>query len=225
MTAIVTVETLVLALVILLLAGLLRSHAELLRVVTHLEGLLGTPSEPAAAELAASTASLDRAPDLIGDTLQRGRYRIPLTPSSKNTLIAFLSSGCSTCGDFWREFRESADLRLPAHVQLVIVAKDRMYEAVSQLRKVAPEGIPMLLSSQAWTDYHVPVSPYFVYVDGATGRIHGSGSAETWDQAISLLADAVEDADDELLVASGVASKDNPTGRTTIAQRAQELVR
>lgn len=223
MTAIVTVETFVLALVILLLAGLLRSHAELLRVVTHLEGLLGAP-EPDVGDLASSTASLERAPDLVGETLQRGRYRIPLTPSSKNTLIAFLSSGCSTCRNFWREFRESPDLGLPPNVQLVIVAKDRRNEAISQLRKVAPEGIAMLLSSQAWTDYHVPVSPYFVYVDGTTGRIHGSGSAETWEQAISLLSDAVEDADDELTEANVPSSNGKPAGPNEIEPIVEDVL-
>lgn len=219
---ILTVETLILALVVLLIAGLLRSHAELLRVVTHLEDRLDERTEPTASDLASATVSLERAPDLVGETLQRSRYRIPLVPSSKNTLIAFLSSGCSTCRNFWREFRQPTGPRLPSNVQLVIVTKDRKHESVSQLRKLAPDGIAMLLSSRGWDNYHVPVSPYFVYVDGATGRILGSGSAETWEQAISLLSDAVEDADDEL-AADGARTRNEIYPEVPLA-RAEEMV-
>ena len=44
------------------------------------------------------------------------------------------------------------------------------------------------MSSQAWEDYAVPGSPYFVLVDGA---IRGEGVATTWPALSSLVADAI----------------------------------
>jgi hypothetical protein len=46
------------------------------------------------------------------------------------------------------------------------------------------------MSSQAWADYAVPGSPYFVLVDGA---IRGEGVATTWPALSSLVADAIAD--------------------------------
>ena len=50
------------------------------------------------------------------------------------------------------------------------------------------------MSSDAWQDYRVPGAPYFVLVDGATGRIAGEGSAQTWHQVASLMGSAGGDA-------------------------------
>ena len=50
------------------------------------------------------------------------------------------------------------------------------------------------MSTDAWLEYKVPQTPYFVYVDGPTGRIVGEGSAGTWDQVVSLWSQALADA-------------------------------
>ena len=41
----------------------------------------------------------------------------------------------------------------------------------------------------------MPAAPYFVYIDGVSGRVHGEGSAQTWPQVVSLLTDALFDAE------------------------------
>ena len=51
------------------------------------------------------------------------------------------------------------------------------------------------MSAQAWEDYAVPGSPYFVLVEG--GEIRGEGVATTWDALASLVADAVEEQREE----------------------------
>ena len=53
------------------------------------------------------------------------------------------------------------------------------------------------MSSDAWNDYGVPVSPYFVLVDGPTGTIEGEGAASTWSQVGSLLSRAEADVEAE----------------------------
>ena len=46
------------------------------------------------------------------------------------------------------------------------------------------------MSSQAWSDYEIPGSPYFVLVDGS---VLGEGVAATWHALASLVGDALED--------------------------------
>ena len=50
------------------------------------------------------------------------------------------------------------------------------------------------MSSAAWADYDVPVAPFFVLVDGASGDVIGEGAANEWGQVQSLLHTALDDA-------------------------------
>ena len=64
-------------------------------------------------------------------------------------------------------------------------------------------------SSDAWHAYQVPGSPYFVLVDGRTGRVAGSGTATSWAQVHGLLTSALGDEEldgsvDAALAASGI---------------------
>jgi hypothetical protein len=49
------------------------------------------------------------------------------------------------------------------------------------------------MSSEAYDDYGVPVSPYFVLVEAHDGTIAGEGAAASWPQLASLLGRAVTD--------------------------------
>ena len=67
--------------------------------------------------------------------------------------------------------------------------RTRQDESISALRKLAPRGLPVVMSSAAWTDYRVPGSPYFVLVDGQAGpRARAKAPARDWDQVKNLLA-------------------------------------
>jgi hypothetical protein len=48
----------------------------------------------------------------------------------------------------------------------------------------------VLISDTAWTDYQVPGSPHFVYLDGPSGAVVGEGTAVTWPQVRDLLTHA-----------------------------------
>ena len=50
------------------------------------------------------------------------------------------------------------------------------------------------MSSAAWADYDVPVAPFFVLIDGASGEVIGEGAANEWGQVQSLLHTALDDA-------------------------------
>jgi hypothetical protein len=187
MTALVAVETLLLALLALLVAGLLRSHAEILRRLAA----LGAGDEESAFEpgLARPRADTPAAHDLAGATLA-GEVRTVSVAGEGGTLLAFLTSGCSICHEFWTAFADGRPL--PGGARLVVVTKDAHEERPRRLARLAPPGVTVLLSSQAWEDYRVPVAPYFVHVAG--GRVLGEGSAREWAQLRSLFGDAVEDA-------------------------------
>jgi hypothetical protein len=192
-TALVAVETLLLVLLALLVVGLLRSHAEILRRLEphehDRERADGLPDPPSRGE--ALSAS-----DIAGTTLAGDPVQIGVT-GARSSLIAFMTSGCKTCKGFWDAFREG-DAELPDGIRLVLVTKDRSHESPTKLRGLAPRDVPLVMSSAAWEAYEVPVAPYFVYVDGSTAKVHGEGAASSWEQVVSLLTDAVADEADAL---------------------------
>ena len=112
---------------------------------------------------------------------------------SQSTLVAFLSSGCSTCGNFWEAFSPGARPELPGAARLVVVTKDTTHESPTKIRRLAPDDVPVIMSTDAWAAYNVPVSPYFVYVDGESGEVYGEGAGSNWEQVASLLEDALDD--------------------------------
>jgi hypothetical protein len=103
-----------------------------------------------------------------------------------------MSSGCLTCAAFWEAF--AAD-QLPGleGIRLVIVTKDRTEESPSRIRGLAPHAHPVVMSNEAWSDYLVPGSPYFVLVDGPSNRVIGEGSASSWEQLRNLMQQALAD--------------------------------
>jgi hypothetical protein len=201
MVVLVIVQSFVLSLLALLVAGLLRSHAEILRRLPPPDtdpdreplalpraerGLLPPPDpEPRAAA---------PAPDIVGTSLDGDSVKISVTVGHTSTLLAFLSSGCSTCAGFWEALQPGRREPLPGAARLVVITRDRSMESPSRLRDLAPADVPVVMSSMAWEAYAVPMSPYFVYV-GGSGAIEGEGVAEAWPQVLSLLGDALGDAD------------------------------
>jgi hypothetical protein len=200
-TVLVSVETLLLVLLVVLVAGLLRSHAEILRRL----GPPGAdpPALPTSSEAPNRTGADPRAAPVTGPTPAGDTVRLAFDGGAATpTLLAFLSTGCSTCGGFWETLGEH---RLPAEVQTVIVTQGSERESASRLRSLAPSHVPVVMSSQAWQDYGVPGAPYFVLVDRA---IRGEGVATTWSALASLVTDAVEDQRE-----AGGAGAISPTSR------------
>lgn len=185
MAAVVSVETVLLVLLVVLVAGLLRSHAEILRRLGPAEEQGGAvPPPPASARTPAQLR-----PAAVAGATPRGDV-VTLAfdgAASRPTLLAFLTSGCNTCAGFWETLGER---RLPPAVQTVIVTRGSERERPPRLRSLAPRGVPVVMSSQAWEDYAVPGAPYFVLVDGI---VRGEGVATTWQALSSLVSDAIED--------------------------------
>jgi hypothetical protein len=112
MAVAVLIEGVVIALLGLLVVGLLRSHAEILRKLHDLEsGTVASGAgeagvEPAAhAHRPAGAASAKPAFDIMGTSLEDEVMKVGVTGARTDTLLAFLTSGCLTCIGFWDQFR------------------------------------------------------------------------------------------------------------------------
>lgn len=193
MLAIVIAEAVVLLLLALLVAGLLRSHAEILRALHD----LGASVEPGERRTrTAGTPSAGRATtgdstayDVVGIDLNGASTSVSVVGAKHDTLLAFLSTGCSTCEPFWDAFR--AGDGVPVDTRLLVVVQDE--ESESRLRKLAGPRLEVIASNQAWESYGVPGSPHFVYVDGASGRVTGEGTGPDWPSVRALLTQAADD--------------------------------
>lgn len=184
------------AVLALLVFGLLRSHAEIIRAL-HRAGIpleesgghAGHPGAPV--ELHSSPDGA--AHDIVGVSPGGNPTKVSVTGVRGMTLLAFLSSGCRTCETFWTAFAEPG-LDLPdASTRLVIVGQDPPLESETAFAGLAPPGVKAVLSSAAWQDYDVPGSPYFALVDGTHNRMVGSGTAGNWEQMRNMLGTALGD--------------------------------
>jgi hypothetical protein len=189
MTVIVSIETVLLVILVVLVAGLLRSHAEILRRLGPSGpdggGAVPLPVPPSSRPSREAGAV---APALAGTTPAGDAVSLSFEgAATAPTLLAFLTSGCTTCAGFWETLGEH---RLPPGVQTVIVARGSEREQPARLRKLAPVGVPVVMSSPAWDDFDVPGAPYFVLVDGS---IRGEGVATSWPALGSLVSDAIAD--------------------------------
>jgi hypothetical protein len=198
-TALVSIETVLLVLLVVLVAALLRSHAEILRRLGPDDGSPRLPPPPAG--IRPETA----APELVGATPTGDALKLAFDGSP--TLLAFLSTGCRSCTGFWETLGNGG----PApDLQTVIVTRGPEREQPVKLWRLAGDRIPVVMSSEAWEDYAVPGSPYFVLVQD--GAVRGEGVATTWHALSSLVGDALREraaaaADagvDERLAAAGI---------------------
>jgi hypothetical protein len=202
---IVIAALLVIALVYII--ALLRSHADILRRLAVLEERAAAGgsaaregSAAAAGDLTAVTrggaapggGKVTTAGPISGTTLRGDSVTLAFGPGSPVTLLAFLTSGCASCAPLWAGMHEGRHLDSLAE-RVAVVTHDAMRESPTRLDRLAPSGTEVIMSSAAWVDYAVPGSPHFVLTDGA-GGILGRGSALSWSQLQTMVADARADA-------------------------------
>jgi hypothetical protein len=112
-------------------------------------------------------------------------------------LVAFLSTGCLTCLDIWRDMIDAGGAARtvtagPDAASVIIVLKGREHENLGKARALAAEtAAPVVFAAEAWTDLEVPGSPYFALVATAGGAVVGAGSAQSWEQLESLATDGM----------------------------------
>jgi hypothetical protein len=204
MVALVVVVTFVVVLLGILVAGLLRSHADILRSLHELGVGVGDPvdtSEQSSARSAAprlptwseSSSTLGPAPTVAGVTPTGDARAIAVDNADGFTLLAFLSSGCATCAAFWDALQKPESLELPQGTRVAIVTKGPDRELPSEVSRLATGSVPVVMSTEAWLEYEVPGSPFFVLVDGTSGSTVGQGVAPHVEQLLDLIRRAEHD--------------------------------
>jgi hypothetical protein len=194
MTAVLIIEGIAIILLAILVVGLLRSNADVLRALHEVgAGEPGAGSGRTRHQHAAPERE-GVAPDVSGSTLSGSALHVGVSGTTHPTLLAFLSTGCSACVGLWEGLATGVGRIGSDDTRLVVVTKGPEAESESRLRDLAPAGVALVQSTDAWTDYEVPVSPYFVLVDGPSGSVIGEGSAGSWGQVGSLMSQALADA-------------------------------
>jgi hypothetical protein len=189
----VLMETVLLAVLTVLVAGLLRSHGAVLRRLHQLDG--GESAGFTVRAPAPANEAEDRWPDahdVSGETPSGEIVTTRVVDVDHDTLVLFLSSGCATCRVFWEEL--AGPVSLPPRTRLLVVAQSSDAESPAELARLAPPGVDVVLSSVAWRDYEVPGSPHAVFVDGGSGRVRGEGTGQSLRQVAQLLAQSTGDA-------------------------------
>ncbi|MPZ72111.1 MAG: hypothetical protein GEU74_02580 [Nitriliruptorales bacterium] len=203
MTAVVILLTVVVAILTLLVAGLLRSHATILKRLHELGAGVETSPTAAPPDTTAAPDDLDlprppkvpegrEAVDITGVGPTGEAHAIRVAGAGHDTVVAFLSSGCTTCHVFWSELRNP---QLPTGTRLVVVTKGEDAESPVAVAELAPPDATVVMSSDTWTAYEVPGSPYVVHVDGESGRVRGEGTGPNWEQVRRMLLQGAGDAD------------------------------
>jgi hypothetical protein len=229
MVALAIVLSVVVLLLGVLVAGLLRSHADILKALHDLGVGVGEPvgSHSGATGAGVSTAGMTTgltigpplpaernstsAPTIAGVTPGGDALAVSVAVGGRLTLVAFLSSGCATCAGFWRDLGQPDRFGLSAHTRLIVVTKGPDMEVPADVAAQAPPNLTVVMSTEAWTDYEVPGSPFFVMVDGTSGRRIGEGVANTVHQVADLVRRSQADA------------RGNPTPTTTGRAHAEGL--
>ena len=205
MGALMAVEALALVVLGVLVVGLLRSHAEILKRLHELGVSLDDEGGHAQARSTRSPVTLsppsprvqgDAAPSIVGVTPFDEAVTVAPSSGDADTVLAFLTTGCTSCQPFWDALR---DRRAQQGRRVVVVTRGPGDESVGTARKLAggtaPAQVDVVMSSEAWSDYGVPGAPYFVHVSSRTGKVTGEGTGRTWEQVVELLDRA--DSDDD----------------------------
>jgi hypothetical protein len=208
-TALLVVETAVLVVLCVLVGGLLRGYASVLRRLHQLDGGVAGSEHPGRPEFRTAPgvvepAGLDTqriegrdewaaAHDIDGVTLRGEIVSVRTVGVPHDTVLAFLSASCEGCAGFWHELAE-AGWTAPQGSRLLVVTRGADAESPSVLSQLCPPEVDLVMSSEAWSDYQVPGSPYLVVTDGRTGRVKGEGSGVSFSQVGGLIRQSIADA-------------------------------
>jgi hypothetical protein len=204
MTALVVVEAVLLAVLTVLVAGLLRAYADVLRRLRALDGGGGDGEDATGGAAAGGShpvpfrvapglpqpaaddaADWPEAHDVQGIGPDGGLVLVRTVGTAHDTALLFLSSGCTGCATFWDELRRP--LGLAPETRVVVVTRGPEHEDRAEIADLAPPGVDVVLSTEAWSDYGVPGSPYVVLVSGSAGKVRGEGTGQSWQQVSGLL--------------------------------------
>lgn len=220
MIAVVAALVLVNAILAVVVVSLLRSHADILKALHDAGVRRDDHSAPASIAHRVAEGGIEEgkalsasALDIVGESPSGDAVGISLAATPR-TLLAFLSSGCLTCRELWATIDSEGHPRLSGlGARLVVVGKSPTEESPAAMAQLEGTSVAVVLSSETWDHFGVPVSPYFVLVDGVERRVIGEGAGRSWAQVVRLLEQSLADAGAEPLPRPTTDRRSFLTGR------------
>jgi len=132
---------------------------------------------------------LARSTGLLPATAVRGvdQRGVPVSVSFEEggiaTVLAFVESTCVDCRPLWRG-APKAQRRHRREFRLVLVTRSHGNERPDVVARLAPDRVPVIMSSETWTAFGVRSAPTFVLVDGQHGFSTLGISRATWEHAL-----------------------------------------
>jgi hypothetical protein len=131
------------------------------------------------------------AADLVGVGPSGHRLEVRLADCQRLVLLAFLTTNCDGCDEFWAGAPGEGPGGLPASLTTVVVTRGPDTVDAAEVARLASGtvGVPVVMSDEAWTDYQVMGYPFFILVDAidryVIGETVGFGWADVADMARS----------------------------------------
>jgi hypothetical protein len=156
---------------------------------TRSDALAGSPAgSSGSAQAQPLSHPQARSHDVEGTTPAGEALVVTVNDSEHKTLLAFLAVGCGTCAHFWQELGTDHAAEFAAHrTKVVLVTRGPGHVDPEVVSAAAPPQHLTIMSSQAWEQYGVPWTPYFILIDGRTSTILAEGTAQSLDEVLTLL--------------------------------------
>jgi hypothetical protein len=96
------------------------------------------------------------------------------------------STSCSTCQELWSAVAAGGTSDLPGTARLGLVVPGPGLESRRRVAELAPVGVDVVMSADAWAAYQVTGSPWAVVV--CDGRVGAEGPVADWAAVVALVA-------------------------------------
>ena len=185
--------TLVVALLGLLVVSLLRTQAEILRRLDSLGIRLDEDESSAPITLSSRSASQTPTSEISGVNPSGEPVVKSLQIGQDPVLLAFLSTTCTSCSEFWQAFDSDSMVFHNARYRVLVVTLGPSEESPTRAGKLSKGDVDVVMSSETWSSFEVPGAPYFAVVDSGTREVIGEGSAADMSALATFLGDAAGD--------------------------------
>jgi hypothetical protein len=177
----------------LLLVSLLRTQAEILRRLDSLGIRLDDDESSAPIALSSRSAARTSTSEISGVNPSGEPVVKSLQIGQDPVLVAFLSTTCTSCSEFWQAFDSDSMVFHNARYRVLVVTLGPSEESPTRANKLSMGDVDVVMSSEAWASFEVPGAPYFAVVESGTRQVIGEGSAADMSALATFLGDAAGD--------------------------------
>jgi hypothetical protein len=112
---------------------------------------------------------------------------VRLADDEGRLLLAFLTTDCDGCEEFWRGLQNPVAAGIPPGTSVVVITKGPETLSPDDVRtSAAGVRVPVVMGDQVWVDYRVLGYPFFVLVDRASKLVVGETVGLGWDDVVSM---------------------------------------